>query len=177
MSCRTWGAWGVEMINHFQFFLSKRYQYVIDEASDQVVLFLPGEIFYSSALQAEPSLIENALSQQILIATPTTLIALLKAVSYGWNQEHLSKNAKKISLLGKELYERIEIFNQHWSKVGNNLKGAVSSYNDATRSFESRLNVTAKKLKDLNITTTKQDIVNNEGVDLVPKKINIKKHS
>ncbi len=114
-----------------------------------VVLFLPGEAFFSAALQADPALIEYGVENKVIPASPTTLIALLKAVAYGWQQERMTQSAEEILRLGKELYERIAKLTEHWQKMGNQLARTVEHYNEATRSLESRLLSTARKFQEL----------------------------
>jgi DNA recombination protein RmuC len=115
-----------------------------------VILFLPAEAFFSAALQSDPSLIEVGADQNIIVATPTTLIAILRAVAFGWKQEGLSKSAQEIAKLGGELYDRLGTVCEHWKKLGKELSGAVDVYNQSIVSLESRALVSARKLKECN---------------------------
>lgn len=135
--------------DHIKALASRRYWRQFDPSPEFVVLFLPGEAFFSAALEQDPELIQYGTGENVLLATPTTLIALLKAAAYGWRQEAIAEEAKQISALGRELYERLTTQTEHFADVGKSLKRAVEAYNRSIRSMETRVLVTARRFESL----------------------------
>ena len=131
---------------------AKSYEKQFASAPAFTVLFIPGEAFFSAAAEADPGLIESAVESRVLIATPVTLVALLKAVAYGWRQEKLAESAREISGLGKQVYERVSLLWDHLDKLGGALTAAVNAFNKAVGSFETRLLPGIRRFRDLGAT-------------------------
>jgi DNA recombination protein RmuC len=148
----------------------KEYWKQFTDSPDLVVLFLPGEAFYSAALRADPSLIEEGMKNRVILAAPTTLIALLRVAALGWQEERLTENAQRISTLGKELYERLITLAEHFADLGKSLDRSVDAYNKAVGSLESRVLVSARRFKELGAGTDKE-IAQVEPLDVQARRI------
>ena len=155
---------------HMKLLGTKAYWKQFQPAPDFVVLFIPGESFFSAALEIDPELVDRQIDENHVIpASPTTLIALLRAAAYGWRQEALAENAQKISDLGRELYERLTTMTEHFGRVGSSLKGAVENYNKTVASFEGRVLVSARKFRELKVSNAAEEIEGTDTVDVIPR--------
>jgi DNA recombination protein RmuC len=149
---------------------AKGYWEHLQPTPEFVVLFLPGETFFSAALEQDPALIEMGVSQRVILATPTTLIALLRAVSYGWRQELVAENAQKISELGQELYERIATMVEHLAHLRSSLNTSVTAFNRTVGALQERVLPSVRKFKELGIAS-KKDLKEFEPIDNVPREL------
>ena len=153
---------------HVDALSAREYWAKFEPSPEFVVLFLPGDQFLSAALEADPSLVERAMSRRILLATPSTLVALLKAAAYGWSQEAVSRNAEEISQQGRQLYDRICGFAEHLEKIGRGLETAGKSYNAAIGSFESALLPGARRFSELGAKGSK-DLAPPAPIETTPR--------
>ncbi|MFC5993916.1 DNA recombination protein RmuC [Pseudonocardia hispaniensis] len=158
-----------QLRHHVDALSAKSYWAAFDPSPEFVVLFVPGDPFLEAALQADPSLLEHAFSRNVVVATPTTLIALLRTVAYSWRQEALARNAAQVHQLGKELHSRLATMGSHVAKLGRSLDTAVASYNQTVASLESRVLVTARKLTELKVAD--DELVTPGQVERAPRTV------
>jgi DNA recombination protein RmuC len=155
---------------HIESLGRKSYFDQFEQSPEFVVLFLPGEVFFSAAVDQDPTLIEWAAERKVIPASPTTLIALLKAVHYGWQQEKLAENAEKIRQLGQELYSRVAKMAEYWTKLGKSLQQATEAYNSAVGALESRVLVSARRFAELGVSSGKdKEIAELQNIELAPR--------
>lgn len=157
-----------QLKEHVNRLAGKSYWAHFQPAPDIVVMFVPGEPLLTSALQTDPSLLEFSMNRGVMLASPLTLIALLRAIAYGWQQETVARNAQEISELGRNLYERIAKLAEHFENVGRSLAKSVEAYNSAVGTLESRVLVTARRLKDKGVTAA-EEFAELETVDHTPR--------
>ena len=154
---------------HMSALSRKAYWEQFEPAPEFVILFLPNEAMLTAALEHDPSLIEAGVQERVLLATPTTLIALLRAVAYGWRQESLARNAQAISALGRELYKRVADMSGHLARVGKALGSSVEAYNAAVGSIERRVLVSARKFRDLDATPENLELETLAPIEIGPR--------
>src|SRR5690606_21972306 len=142
---------------HIDLLAAKEYWEQFTPTPEFVVMFVPSEVFLSAALEQDPALYEHAFERNVVLATPTTLVALLRTVAYTWRQEALARNAQQVLDLGRELHSRLSTLGGHLSRLGRQLDSAVRAYNDTVSSMESRVLVTARKMADLKVVDDELD--------------------
>jgi len=154
---------------HIDILGAKAYWAQFEPTPDFVVLFLPGEVFFRAAMDADPELIEYGVSRKVMVASPTTLIALLRAVAYGWNQKNLADSARQISEAGKLLYQRLTAMSGHFEDLGKKLGGAVEAYNKSVGSMERSVFPVARKLPELDRSLSSDDLPDLKQVEKTPR--------
>ena len=156
--------------DHVTRLASKSYWSQFADAPEFVVLFLPGETFFSAALEQDPSLIDDAFTESVVLATPTTLVALLKSVAYGWRQEKLADNAREIAGAARELHDRMRVFTDHFAGVGRGLGQAIRGYNQAVGSLVGRVFPQGRRLEQLGAGSDKT-FTEPDAIDLAPREL------
>ena len=157
------------MRGHVDALAAKAYWSAFVQTPEFVVLFVPADPFLDAALQRDPTLLEHAFARNVVLATPATLVALLRTVAYAWRQEALARNAIVVHTLGRELYTRLSTMGEHWAKVGTSLAGAVTAYNKAVGSLEARVLVSARKLAELGVSA--DELTTPTQVELAPRQV------
>jgi DNA recombination protein RmuC len=147
-----------QLRTHMKLLAAKQYWDALPCTPDFVAMFIPGENFYAAAIERDPHLFEDAIESKVLIVTPTTLIALAKAIAMGWRQENLAENARRIGELGRDLYKRLATMGEHAGRVGAGLDAAVKHYNNFVGSLEGRVLVQARKFNELNLDGTQEPL-------------------
>jgi DNA recombination protein RmuC len=160
---------GQQVSEHVRQLASKQYWSQFQPAPELVVLFLPGDHFFSAALECRPELIEEALARKVVIATPVTLISVLKGIAYGWNQEQLAENAEEIRRVASEMYERLQAVEEHYSNTGRMLEKTVEAYNRSVGSWDSRLVPSLRKLRELGVSSGEEPAAP-EQIDLLARR-------
>jgi DNA recombination protein RmuC len=158
---------------HMQALSGKAYWSQFTPTPDFVVMFLPGEAFFAAALEQDRNLIEDGIQKRVILATPTTLIALLRTVAYSWQQQQVAENTQHIADAGKELFERVSKFAEHLDKVGDGLRKATDSYNSAVGSWTNRILPSGRRMIELGATTAGQEAPELDGVDVTARSVAI----
>jgi DNA recombination protein RmuC len=154
---------------HVDALSKKSYWQQFDDTPEFVIAFIPGDPLLAAALEHDPSLLEHAVTHDVLLATPTTLIGLLRAVAYGWQQDALAENAREVQQIGRELYKRVATFGEHMAKTGRSLSGAVDAYNKAVGSLERNVMPQARRFQELGVGGSDKDVPMLDPVDAVAR--------
>ncbi len=170
---QKFNAHAARVRNHVTGLSRREYTKEFAERVDFVAMFIPGENFYAAVLEHDRDIFDYAARNNVIIVTPSTLIALAKSVAYGWRQEQMAKNAEQAKKLGQELYDRIAKFTEHMDRVGGGLGNAVKAYNDMVGSLESRVLVSARKLEELQFAEPGKMIEDPKAVDLAPRQLTL----
>ncbi len=160
-----------QLRQHVKMLASKSYWSQFSEAPDFVVMFIPGEAFYAAAMEVDPTLFEDALEQRVLVTTPSTFVALMKAIAYGWQQEKLAENARQVGELGRELHERITRFLEHVQGLGRALGQAVRRYNEAVGSLEARVLPQARRFEQLGVIGAGKTLESPQPIESQPREL------
>jgi DNA recombination protein RmuC len=160
-----------QLRTHIGALSAKSYWENFQPSPDFVILFLPGEAFYNAALEQDPELVETAIGQRVMIATPMSLITLLRTVAFGWRQQSVAHNAQEISDLGKMLYDRLATLGDHLITLGRSLDGAVEAYNKTIGNVETRVLSAARKFRDLGASDSSKEIPEPSAVESTPRKL------
>lgn len=159
-----------QLSRHVTQLSGREYWSGFDTAPEMVVLFLPGDHFLSAALERDPELLDRALAKKVLVATPVTLISVLKGIAYGWRQERLAKNADELRRIASEFYDRMRIFAESYAASGRELAKAVESYNRSARSWESRLEPSLRRMRELGVGGS-AEVPDPQRIDTIPREL------
>jgi DNA recombination protein RmuC len=160
-----------QLRQHLKLLAAKSYWDALPFTPDFVVMFIPGENFFAAAIERDPHLFENAIAERVLIVTPTTLIALAKAIAFGWRQEKIADNARQVADLGRELYRRLSAMGKHVVDLGRGLEGAVRHYNNFVGSLESRVMPQGRKFNELEVDGTREPLPELKPVEIETRQI------
>jgi len=158
-----------QLRTHVDALSKKSYWQQFDDSPEFVIAFIPGDPLLAAALEHDPTLLEHAVSSHVLLATPTTLIGLLRAVAYGWQQDALAENAREVQQIGRELYKRLATFGEHMARTGRSLSGAVDAYNKAVGSLERNVLPQARRFQELGVGGSDKDVPMLDQVDAVAR--------
>ncbi len=161
-----------QLREHVRVLASREYWKALPVTPDFVIMFVPAEAFFAAAIESDPEIFEQAVRQRVLISTPTTLIAVVKAISYGWQQATLAENAQAVSGLARDLFERVKVFSGHMNELGRSLRRAVERYNQGVGSLEQRVLPVARRLETLGVVASGSSITPLAPLEIMPRALN-----